>query len=44
MKSILSAFFSVCGSLLVIVLMAAFVGILCGLGMWSCDAVRGLLP
>lgn len=44
MKSILSAFLSVCGSLLVIVLMAAFVGILCGLGMWLCDAVREMLP
>ena len=44
MKSILSAFLSVCGSLIAIVLMAAFVGAVCGLGMWSCDAVRGLMP
>lgn len=44
MKSILSAFLSVCGSLLVIVLIAVFVGVVCGLGMWSCDAVRGLMP
>ena len=44
MKSFLSAFLGAVGSLLALVLFAAFLGVLAGVAMWSADAVSGLLP
>lgn len=44
MREFFNALLSMGGALIGLVLIAAFIGAVCGVMMWSCDAVRGLVP
>ena len=44
MKQLLDALAGMGCGLLALVLIAVLVGVVCGLGVWSCDVVRGLMP
>ena len=44
MKQLLDSIASMGCGLLALVLLAVLVGVVCGLGVWSCDVVRGLMP
>lgn len=44
MKQLLDAIAGMGCGLLALVLLAVLVGVVCGLGVWSCDVVRGLMP
>lgn len=44
MRQLLDAIAGMGCGLLALVLLAVFIGVVCGLGVWSCDVVRGLMP
>lgn len=44
MRQLLDAIAGMGCGLLALVLLAVLVGVVCGLGVWSCDVVRGLMP